>query len=75
MHIMLEGTVPMETKLLLKQCIVDNDYFSLQFLNERLRCFPFSQEEIRDKPTPISPKALEGGSLQQSGMFWHGSYW
>ena len=57
----------METKLLLNEFINVQHYFSLDQLNERLRCFPFSQEELRDKPTAINQNAMTGGSLNQSG--------
>lgn len=69
MHILLEGTIPLETKLLILNCVSEG-FFTIDFLNERIRCFMFSPEENRDKPTPI----CADGSLHQSGALHGVSY-
>lgn len=48
MHDLFEGIVPYEMKLLLMHC-VQKKYFSVDDLNERIKCFDF----VYDKPSPI----------------------
>jgi hypothetical protein len=55
MHVLLEGVIPMEMKLMLKVFIYEKKYFTLQFLNERMKFFCFGREEIRNK----APKQIE----------------
>lgn len=69
MHILLEGTIPLETRLLILNCVSEG-FFTIDFLNERILCFMFSPEENRDKPTPI----CADGSLHQSGALYGVSY-
>lgn len=61
MHIILEGVLPRETTLLINEC-VQKGYFTILRLNERISCFPFSPEEVRDRPSPVA----DNGSLHQS---------
>jgi len=55
MHILLEGVIPFELKLMLKAFVLDKNYFDLDDLNERLNSFAFGRIESRTKP----PKAFE----------------
>ena len=55
MHVLLEGAVTLEIKLLLKVLIYEKGYFDLSILNERLSSFVYGRNESRTKP----PKAFE----------------
>ena len=55
MHILFEGVVPKEVKLMLSVFIVEKQYFTLHLLNERIRCYPYGRSEVKNKP----PKAFE----------------
>lgn len=71
MHVLLEGVIPLEMKLMLNVFIYKKKYFSLQFLNERIKSFPYGREESRSKaPKPIDRTHLTtpGGRLRLSGM-------
>lgn len=65
MHVLLEGVIPLEIKHLLGEFINVKHYFSLGFLNDRVRCFTFSPEEARDKPSSIP----DSGALHQTGTY------
>ena len=69
MHVLLEGVVPKEMRLMLNVFVNIKKLFSLYTLNERIRCFPYSPEEAKDKPCPINPNVLScaDGSFHQSG--------
>ena len=54
MHVMLEGVVPYELHLMLTVFIVEKEYFTLKLLNDRIQCYPYTQEEVGDKPSPIT---------------------
>lgn len=55
MHVLLEGAVTFEIKLLLKVFIYDKKYCELGILNERLSSFLYGRNESRTKP----PKGFE----------------
>lgn len=69
MHVLLEGVIPYEITLMLTYFVTDQAYFSIAELNDRLASFPFTQQEARDKPSPIKPQICtsQGGHLNQSG--------
>ena len=70
MHVLLEGVLPLETKLMLNVFIFEEKYFSLQFLNERIQSFSYGREESRNKvPKPIERTHLMSSSskLRLSG--------
>jgi len=72
MHIMLEGVVPYELKLMLTEYVTNRNYFTVGFLNDRIACFPYSSRDLADKPVPISDNQLIAGSKQkfhQSGKY------
>ena len=55
MHILLEGVIPFELKLMLKIFVVEKSYFDFDDLNERVNSFVLGRNESRTKP----PKAFE----------------
>jgi len=55
MHVMLEGALPLEIKLMLRVFIYDKKYFGLDLLNDRLDSFVYGRNEARTKP----PKSLQ----------------
>lgn len=69
MHVLLEGVVPYELRLMLMAFTSLKKYFTIDLLNERIRCHTYTQEEIRDKPSQIPNLTSSSTSLRQSGMF------
>ena len=71
MHVLLEGVIPYELKLMLACFIMDEKYFTCVQLKERIEFFTFSTQEGKDKPSPIKPKTLASSyaSLSQSCEF------
>lgn len=69
MHDQLEGVIPLEVKLLLKKYIQEDQYFTLQTLNERIANFAYGSEDLSNKPSGIKQQALSNAaaSLSQSG--------
>lgn len=55
MHVLFEGVVPFEIKLMLKTFVYEKHYFDLSTLNGRLSTFAYGRNESRTKP----PKLLE----------------
>ena len=45
MHILLHGVIPYTMKCTLKRFICENNYFTIDFLNDQITCFPFSHPE------------------------------
>ena len=63
MHVLFEGVVPLELKLMLQE-FVRKKYFNLEFLNIRIENFTYGKKEQRNKP----PKDITiEGSLRLSG--------
>ena len=54
MHVLLKRAVCLELQLLLEEFVKQRKYFSVYQLNERIRCFEFSPEEAKIRPTPIT---------------------
>ena len=54
MHVILEGGLSHETRLLLEHCIVGMQYFTLDQLNQRIDDFPYGYAERSNKPSPIT---------------------
>ena len=69
MHVLLEGILPLNCKLLLAHCILNEKYFTLNQLNTALLNFPYGQSERGNAPGPIDRERLSGdkGKLVQSG--------
>ena len=70
MHDVLEGALQYEVKLMLKEMVCTEGYFSLNFLNSRIETIELGYNEIKDHPTPISDTVFnsEGTSLKQAGI-------
>lgn len=71
MHILLEGTLPLELKLMLSSFIRNKHYFTIEFLNDRISNFDYSSSEARNKPPkPFTSKMFSTDSpkLHLSGM-------
>jgi len=49
MHLLLEGLIPYELKLLVHYCIFDHHYFTIDWLNSQLNSFQYTYLE-NDKP-------------------------
>ena len=71
MHILLEGVLPYELKLMLNDFINVKQYLDLEFLNDRVFCFTYSPEEAKDKPPPIKVQDLTVGKISMSGKRLH----
>lgn len=70
MHILLEGVVPYETKLLLRFLIDNKRLFTLRDLNRKLDSFEYGYMNSKNKPSPIARETLNAASdtkLKQSG--------
>lgn len=51
MHYLLEGIVPLEIKIVLNYYIFEKNYFSIDFLNQRIHAFRYGCIEIKNKPS------------------------
>ena len=51
--------------------VVNRKYFTIDQLNDRIRCFAYSNQESKDKPSPIKAQvvSVKGASLSQSCEF------
>lgn len=58
MHDILEGTLQLNMKWLLKHLILDEKMFSLDALNGRMQSFDYGMADSSNKPTPISYDTL-----------------
>lgn len=69
MHVLLEGALPFEIKLMLKVFIFDRCYFDLNDFNGRLTSFVYGRNELRTKPPKLFERKhiLGGSSLGLSG--------
>ena len=71
MHVLLEGALPLETRLMLNVFIYDDGYFTLEHLNQRVKSFTYGRVEARTKPPKEFDKAHFTGpraKLHLSGM-------
>lgn len=69
MHVILEGVLPRNVRLLLNYCIFQKKFFSLNSLNKIITDFQFGDEEQKNRPRPIDKDRLtaNGDKLGQSG--------
>ena len=58
MHDVLEGSLQLHIKCLLKYCIVQMKYFTLDILNTRIHSFYFGTADATNRPTAITPDIL-----------------
>jgi hypothetical protein len=49
MHVIIEGVLPMETKLMLN-AFMDDGFLTIEMLNERVSNFVYGRDEARNKP-------------------------
>ena len=66
MHILLEGVIPYEVTLMLTDFVIDRKYLSPSQLNDRIQCFSFTNQEAKDKLSPIVFSS-QGIQLSQTG--------
>lgn len=71
MHDVLEGALQYEIKLMLREMIAEESYFTLADLNTRIENLELGYMESKDRTTPISDTTLYSGgvSLKQAGKF------
>ena len=75
MHVLLEGVLPYEVKLLLQELILKKKYFTLEYLNAQIQAFGYSPEEARDKPPSIKQNSLtDDGRISMKGMCTYDAY-
>ena len=60
MHVLLEGVLFWEIKLLLTHLIFNKLYFSIDFMNDRFANFTYGSSEVENKP----PKLIEKKHIQ-----------
>lgn len=67
MHIILEGTAPLEIKSVLNH-LVQSGLMDLDSVNSKILGFPYSPPDVRDRPSSISLSTLmsSDGKLKQS---------
>ena len=71
MHVLFEGVLHMELRLMFKHFIYTEHYFSLDVLNARIENFAYGRAESRSRPPKgFSPVHVSGqGKLPLSGDF------
>ena len=67
MHIILEGVLPLELKLLLRYLSVQN-FVSVHHLNIRIESFQYGYSSKASKPSALDPAHIQEGKIRQSGM-------
>ena len=71
LHDILEGALQYESKLLLRQFILQDRYFSVDQLNQMIESFDFGYLESKNRPSLINSSTLsstDDNSLKQSGQ-------
>ena len=73
MHDILEGTLQLHMKQLLKYIILEESFLSLDLLNTRISSFVYGPADTSNKPTIISNETLTSNSntLKQSCKLYH----
>ena len=51
MHVIFEGVMPLNVRLMLHRFVYEEGLFSLATLNDRLFNFPYGRSELRNKPS------------------------
>ncbi len=62
MHVLLEGVVPYELTLMLKNFILEEKYFTLDELNQRILSFTYTEYEAKDRPSIIQDNVINSHS-------------
>ena len=70
MHVLLEGVLSRETQMLLDSFVNMKRYFTVEFLNARIKYFTYGHTETRNKPPQpfTSGNLASGNRLPLSGM-------
>lgn len=71
MHVLLEGVLPRNCRLLLRHCIVEKKYFTINHLNKIMLGFQYGEHEKFNAPRPLDRDRITGDSdkLGQSGEY------
>lgn len=78
MHVILEGALPLETRLMLNAFISEDGYFTLGNFNQRVQNFTYGRVEARTKPPKQFEKAHFTGprpKLHLSGTKIECTFW
>lgn len=67
MHDILEGVIPLHMKVMLRKFIMEDKFFTLNQLNDKMSSFPYGVSDIRNKPSLIKNITLSDYHLRQSG--------
>lgn len=69
MHVILEGALPRNCRLLLNHCIFEKKYFTLNHFNKIITNFKYGEHEKHNAPRSIDRDRITGDSdkLGQSG--------
>lgn len=73
MHVLFEGVLHFELRLMLNAFVSEEHLFSLELLNSRITNFIYGRNELRNKPSkPIKKTHLTGRKLPLSGneIYW-----
>lgn len=75
MHVIYEGVMPLNVKLILYRFVYEEGIFSIDTLNDRIFNFPFGRSELKNKPSKrIEQAHLRGTSklpFSGSTMYTH----
>ena len=76
MHDILEGSLQLHLKCLLKYCILRMKYFSLNTVNTRIHSFYFGTADTANRPSDIATDVLtsSSNSVKQSCKFMNVSW-
>lgn len=71
MHVLFEGVVPLETKLLLRVLIDEKKFLTLSTLNQRMASFNYGYMDCKNQPSQIARETINGreAKLKQSGNY------
>ena len=67
MHDILEGVLTLHMKVLLSKFVVDDKFFTLDELNNRLLQFPFGSNDSTNKPSVVKNLNIGDRHMNQSG--------
>jgi len=73
MHDIFEGWGSLELRLILRQFILNDKFFTLTFLNACLKSFSYGSSDIKNKPTALKKKQLNkpsGSTGQSASQMW-----
>lgn len=67
LHDLLEGIVPIELCLCIKE-MIRLKYFTLEYLNQRIRSFPYQHSDKVNRPHPVLKTSLAWGTIGGNGQ-------